>query len=531
MCDISLVQDDFYDNTCPVISTTYRFAIIASLFTISVVISIICVVKLIHTACVWHNLNSRRLLFSVLLTTVHYTCVLIMCVLLYSYRMNDYLGTVITGSFALSIGCVEQCFHLIEILFIYSKSTLMRNNEYMIRLQRTIVGVSILCGFNWFIWSCISFSYGNHYTYLCFMWGGLALATVIWAGCFYIYGSRALNEIRSHVINTTSTTVGTNNDTAVDSLTKAVKKQAFGTSSPISKSHLIQSGIYVKLQLIIYLYTIMSFSISIMSVMVITLPLLYERTFYVYGVMGSVLGIVDMLYIIVISLTHNNSVNNAMASTPTGMSTGIRMIGDGIPPNRQILPVKHAENDMPLPSVPEGLGHQKQQRLFRRVDIVHQITDISVDTELNTKNRIIPQLPILQPISPMKLGEEQKLNLQPLSFGENITSPSHSAVGAANMIFSRNVMNGLNQVGDGSGSTSLKRISPYESTIESQKNVTIPQQHTATTMAITVNDETNVKKTLSLPVRQPGTTTTLTTTTMTATTIITNDTPLVLNDA
>ena len=291
MCDTNnYVPDDFYENAqeCPQVSITIRTFMIIVLCTISVINIVICMIKLVHTACVWQQLTSKRLLFSVLLTFVHYLCVVITCVFLFGHQMNEYWGTIVTGSIALTIGCLEICFHLMEILYIYSQSTLLRNHPYMIQLQRVLLTFSVAAGINWFTWSGLSYVNGKQYTYLCCMWIGLSVATFIWSICFYVYGTRALNEIQTH--------------------------------STHNQSNTIPQRIFNKLKWIIYSYSTMCFTISIVSILVITIRDLFKRTFYAYAVMGSVLGMVDMLYVIIISLTHSESVHQQQFNQVTRLN-------------------------------------------------------------------------------------------------------------------------------------------------------------------------------------------------------------------
>src|SRR6185437_7618488 len=113
-------KDDFYidtGTTCQ-ISLLTRQIIIYVLLGMGIINTLISSYKLIFGFKRCKQVINKRLIFSFTLTLLHYLCVIIMCVFLQYYLMNEYLGTIITGSLAFVFGCIEQSFHLVEIIII-----------------------------------------------------------------------------------------------------------------------------------------------------------------------------------------------------------------------------------------------------------------------------------------------------------------------------------------------------------------------------------------------------------------------------
>lgn len=283
-------SDDFYvdlKQECQ-IDTNIRFVIIYILLAIGCINTVVCSTKLLISLRHRERIINMRLVNSMLLTLSHYLCVVIMCYLLQNNLMNQYLGTLITGSFAFLLGCVEQSAHLIEVLIIFSRSIAdLRKSITIIKLRTAVTSISYFAGINWMLWSLISYSLGYSYTFLVFMWLGLTLATFVWAICFGYYGTQVLNEIKhSHIKMEFSQQV-----------TSLVHEHV-----KVKSIDIVATSAYTKLRNIIYSYSAISIGICIGSLLIINVKAIYSRTFYIYGIMGTILGIVDLLYITNISI-------------------------------------------------------------------------------------------------------------------------------------------------------------------------------------------------------------------------------------
>lgn len=275
-------EDDFFTNlnNCP-INTDMRIILINLLLGIGGFNVLIAGLKIFNSIKNYSVQKiKKRLLYSFISTLLHYTFVVITCVFLQTKKMNDYLGSLITGSLAFSIGCTEQSLHLVEILILYAQSFTIKRKELKAntsigRLKSCVLIVSMLAGINWFFWSIMSYIYGKKYWYLFSMWIGLSITTFIWGICFLYYGKKTLLEI-----------------------SKALEKYKRDDIKIIIG----------KLKTVIYLYTFVSFMISGISLSITLIEELYSRTVYIYSIMGFVLGIADSIYIWIINITYDSKV-------------------------------------------------------------------------------------------------------------------------------------------------------------------------------------------------------------------------------
>ena len=142
-------------------------------------------------------------------------------------------------------------------------------------ISKYMLILTCMCSLVWLTSSILMYVGGKKYGYMCSLFGSLSLITFLWFIGFIFFGNKILSEIF---------------------LTRQMLSVINGGNP---SQHIDVDNVDNILKKVIYLYGAICLLISMFAFIIVIIKDVYTRTIYVYTILGTVLGLIDMIYLLI----------------------------------------------------------------------------------------------------------------------------------------------------------------------------------------------------------------------------------------